>query len=84
MTTPQQASRIVCSLGELRYLDASSQEQRVWAEDQLARFNLWADNLGVFAEGLLSVNHRLEKNAHVTGIINQLLVALSANINYCG
>ena len=54
-----------------------------WVENQRARLNLWADNLGVFAGGRLSVEHRLRRNQEVYHVILQLLKALSSDIEAC-
>ncbi|KAK1066326.1 hypothetical protein LTR74_007213 [Friedmanniomyces endolithicus] len=45
----------------------------VWSQDQEAGFNMWAASLGVFAEGRMSIEHRLYKNDLVSDIITQLL-----------
>lgn len=83
MEIVQEAKRSVSLLEGLSDLEAASQDQRSWAEDQLARLNLWAKSLGVFAEGTFSIEHRLSENAQVATIINQLLTALSSNAEYC-
>ena len=83
MAIPEKTQACVSSLKNLRDLAAASQAQRTWAEDQLARLNLWADNLGIFAQGEFSINHRLAKNRQVTRLVEQLVEALSGNIAAC-
>ena len=36
-----------------------------WAEDQMTRFNMWTANLGVFASGHTSVEHRLRDHSEI-------------------
>jgi len=52
----------------------------IGAEDQLVRFNIWTSNLGVFAEGHASVEHRLRDHSIAYKLIVQLLEALCANL----
>lgn len=83
MAIPEKLVACVSPLQELRDEPAASQVQSSWAEDQLARLNLWADSLGVFAQGDFSITRRLAKNAQVSRVVKQLLSALSANIIAC-
>jgi hypothetical protein len=53
-----------------------------WTEDQLARFNIWAANLGVFARGHASADHRLRYGDEVRNLMLQLLEALCNNLQY--
>jgi hypothetical protein len=53
-----------------------------WAEDQCARFRLWAVNLGVLAVGRTSFDHRLQETPEILEVVNQLLKALEANLVY--
>lgn len=55
----------------------------VWAEDQMARFNLWVTNLGIFALGHASVEYRLRDYPEIYNLVLQLLEALHANLLYC-
>jgi hypothetical protein len=54
-----------------------------WAEDQMTRFNIWASNLGVLAQGHASIEHRLRDCNEVYRLILQLLDALHANLLFC-
>ena len=83
MDIPEQATRCVSLLKGLKDLPAASQHQREWAEDQLARFNLWAASLGVFAEAQFSITHRFAKNIQVSRVVKQLLAALFGNLYLC-
>lgn len=83
MAIPEKTQACVSSLKNLRDSHIASQAQRTWAEDQLARLNLWADNLGVFAQGEFSINHRLAKNRQVAHLVEQLIEALLGNVASC-
>lgn len=83
MAISEKTQACVSLLRDLRDLPTALQEQRTWAEDQLARLNLWADNLGVFAQGEFSINHRLAKNRQVAFLVEQLIEALLANVTIC-
>jgi hypothetical protein len=54
-----------------------------WAEDQIARFNIWASNIGAFALGHASADHRLRDSPEVHCLLLQLLEILHANLLYC-
>ena len=59
-------------------------EERIeWAEEQLARFRLWAANLGVFVIGQASIDHRLRDSSELQDLVLQLLNALHTNIRIC-
>jgi hypothetical protein len=45
-------------------------------EDQLARFRMWAGNIGVFAGGSASVDHRLRKNEEAGKLMFEFLQTL--------
>lgn len=45
-------------------------------EDQLARFNIWAANIGAFAEAHASLDYRLRSSPKVKTMMTQLLEAL--------
>ncbi|KAF4633525.1 hypothetical protein G7Y89_g4594 [Cudoniella acicularis] len=82
-TAPSLASRTnrcITRFSELSLLEARQQE--FWAENQSARFLLWSANLGVFAEGHASTDHRLEKHPEVARVLTQLLKSLEANLNH--
>jgi hypothetical protein len=54
-----------------------------WAEEQQARFNIWAANLGVFADSHASLGRRLRDSSNTYLLISQLLDALHSNLGYC-
>ncbi|GIZ44750.1 hypothetical protein CKM354_000794000 [Cercospora kikuchii] len=54
-----------------------------WIPEQKTKLNLFADLLGVFAHGSLSVEHRLRNNSAVRSSIAQLLEAISKNLCLC-
>jgi hypothetical protein len=83
MAVVEEARKTVGLLDDIRELNVAAQEQRTWAENQLARFNLWTESLGVFAHGTFSIEHRLAENDQVKGVVYQLLAALSANLEHC-
>jgi len=74
-----------CSNAFAAYLTDPAQisDREEWAEEQQARFNIWAANLGVFADGHASIDHRLRDSSKTYCLIFQLLDALYANLNYC-
>ena len=45
-------------------------------EDQLARFNIWAGNIGVFAEGHASLDYRVRDNDDLRDLILSFFDAL--------
>lgn len=45
-------------------------------EDQLARFRIWANNIGVFASGHASVDYRLRDSPEAKSLMIQLLEGL--------
>jgi hypothetical protein len=49
-------------------------------EDQLARFNIWAANLGVFAEAHASLDYRLRDSPKVKALMMQQLQALQRKL----
>jgi hypothetical protein len=49
-------------------------------EDQLARFNIWAANLGVFAEAHASLDYRLRNSPKVKALMMQQLQALQRKL----
>lgn len=83
MAIPEKTQTCISSLRNLRDLTVASQVDRTWAEDQMARLNLWADSLGVFAQGEFSINHRFAKNPHIALLVEQLVEALSGTIETC-
>ncbi|KAF4539972.1 Tetratricopeptide-like helical protein [Lasiodiplodia theobromae] len=45
-------------------------------DDQLARFNIWASNIGVFASGHASLDYRLRDSPEAKTLMIQLLEGL--------
>lgn len=74
-----------CSDAFAAYLTDPAQisDREEWAEEQQARFNMWAANLGVFADGHASIDHRLRDSSKTHSLIFQFLDALYANLDYC-
>lgn len=48
--------------------------------DQMASFNIWAANMGVFREGQQSIAHRLSSAPETSKLIQQLLEVLRRDI----
>lgn len=63
--------------------DPRNEPTEEWAQEQQARFRMWAANLGVFARGQASVDHRLRDSSELQDLVLQLLDALYANLNFC-
>jgi hypothetical protein len=59
---------------------AFSKHQPQWSEDQLARFNIWTANLGVFENGHASVDYRLRDHPDVLNLVIQQLDVLKINL----
>jgi len=53
-------------------------------EDQLARFNIWAANIGVFAEAHASLDYRVRNSRKVKAMMLQLLKALQRKLQFGG
>jgi hypothetical protein len=51
-------------------------------EDQLARFNIWAANIGVFAEAHASLDYRVRNSPKVKAMVIQLLQALTRKLQF--
>jgi hypothetical protein len=47
-----------------------------WIKDQFARFKMWAGNIGAFADGHASLDHRLRDNQTTQQFMLDFLVAL--------
>ena len=56
--------------------------EELWVEDQMTRFNVRTANLGVFASGHASAEHRLRDHSEIYNLILQFLDALHANLYY--
>ncbi|KAF4626071.1 hypothetical protein G7Y89_g12090 [Cudoniella acicularis] len=52
-------------------------------EDQLARFSVWTANIGVFAPGRASMDHRLREVPDVQDIVRGILDVLDDRIQNC-
>ncbi|KAL8348371.1 hypothetical protein RB598_001599 [Gaeumannomyces tritici] len=57
--------------------------QRSMLEDQLTRFTLWTNNMGVFAEGRASMDHRLRETPDVRVVVVCVLETLFDHIDDC-
>lgn len=51
-------------------------------DDQLARFNIWAANIGVFAEAHASLDYRLRNSPKVRAMMLLLLQALKRKLQF--
>jgi hypothetical protein len=51
-------------------------------EDQLARFNIWAGSIGVFAEAHASLDYRVRNSPKVNAMMMRLLQALKRKLQY--
>jgi hypothetical protein len=54
--------------------------QPQWSENQLARFNIWIANLGIFENGHASVDYRLRDHPDVLNLVIQQLDVLKINL----
>ncbi|KAI0446278.1 hypothetical protein F4803DRAFT_568292 [Xylaria telfairii] len=50
------------------------------ARELMANFNTWAANMGVFREGLQSLNSRLKSAPDISKLVQQLLIALQRSL----
>ncbi|PMD49854.1 uncharacterized protein K444DRAFT_622465 [Hyaloscypha bicolor E] len=57
--------------GNVLPADGGDAESSAWAEEQMARFSIWAANLGVFARGHASADYRLRDSDEVCSLILQ-------------
>ncbi|KAF4614364.1 hypothetical protein G7Y89_g15373 [Cudoniella acicularis] len=55
-------------------------EEKGWAQDQLTRFNVWANNIGVFAHGHASLDYRLRDAPDILDLMMQQVGVLRANL----
>jgi hypothetical protein len=55
-------------------------EDNMWAQDQLTRFNIWVNNIGVFARGHASLDYRLRDAPDILDLMMQQVGVLSANL----
>jgi hypothetical protein len=60
-----------------------SEEQQETLETQRACFLLWAKNIGVFAEGNGSLDHRLHAHQDVVQLHRDQLLILERNLQRC-
>ena len=74
------SDKTLACIHELRHRDFAESPLHGWAENQQARLSLWADTLGVFAPGHLSLARRLRLNADVNDILIQLLNGLHGSL----
>lgn len=80
-----QAGECLDDLKLLRDIEVQVQESRMVpdlfadelkAEDQLARFEIWAANIGVFADGHASLDHRLRDSTDARNLMKTFLESL--------
>lgn len=55
-------------------------ESRTVVEEQQARFNIWAANIGVFANPEASLDYRLSESPEILRMIGQLLDLIYRNL----
>lgn len=63
-----------------RYLRDRRTTSKDLAEEQRARFNIWAANMGVFADVRASLDYRLRDSPDIQNMIVELLVVMQRNI----
>lgn len=81
--TPEESLNKECDSSQEHTAVPQVEDQIDWAEEQQARFRLWAANLGVFAKGQASIDHRLRDSSELQDLVLQLLDALCANLHIC-
>ena len=64
--------------------DDTTESLTPWAHEQRLRLNIFADVLGVFAAGKLSVEYRLRLNPNAKTVVLQLLGSILKNCYICG
>jgi hypothetical protein len=62
---------------------APSDEEQNCLETQSARFKLWADNIGAFAEGHASLDYRLHEHEEFAVMIRDQLSAIQTHLKRC-
>lgn len=67
-------------LGKMAALDPQRQSL---IENEFARFSVWTSNIGVFANGRASMDHRLREAPDVQRLVLGLLDVLHGRINKC-
>ncbi|CZR60318.1 uncharacterized protein PAC_10214 [Phialocephala subalpina] len=82
MTIAGHAAACVRAFDQCLSRDVMPSHDNGWTEDQLAGFNIWVTNLGVFAHGHASVDHRLRDCEDIRNLMLQLLDALRENLLY--
>ena len=63
-----------------RYLRDTLSVSKDLAEEQRARFSIWASNVGVFANVRASLDYRLRDDPDIQNMIVELLVVIRRNI----
>ena len=77
------ATRSLACREQLKKLATSWEDchtQNGWARNQTAQFNIWATNIGVFAEGHHSLDYRLKDIPETGELIALLLSALEKDL----
>lgn len=67
-------------LAQMINLDSQSQ---ALIENEFARFSVWTSNIGVFANGRASMDHRLREAPDVQKLVLGLLDVLGRRIDKC-
>ena len=84
-TTIRERANAACKIFEVLVVicpapDESRKAKTISAEDQLARFKIWAGNIGVDAEGHASLDHRLRDSPQARGLMLDLLERLQSHL----
>ena len=67
----------------LQQLASAHPREHSYVEDQLARFAIWIDNIGIFAPGRASMDHRLREVPDIQDVVIGLLEVLDGKIQDC-
>ena len=81
--TPDETLNKECDSSQEHTAFPQVEDQIDWADEQQARFRLWAANLGVFASGQASIDHRLRDSSELQDLVLQLLDALCVSLFIC-
>lgn len=84
-STIRQRANVCCKLFEVLVVicpayDDSRKATTIHAEDQLARFKIWAGNIGVDAEGHGSLDYRLRDSPQARLLMLELLESLQSHL----
>jgi hypothetical protein len=76
----REALKLLADDAQTRSKGSLDTTHQTWLYDQDALFSIWIAELGVFAPGEFSVEHRLRKNELVAKGLTQILEALLFNL----